>query len=274
MAEEKIFYPLPVVSLFIFNDQGELLLSREGRSGPKFMAIGGSIKQKETADKAAKRAAHEQANIEIDNICFIGYGEKTDYSFDPTEEKKHLIFLNFQARAIDYNGLKLAGEASEYKWLKPEDWLKEPDLPAAIGKIIKTYFLDTDNVSDKYKRALADYQNLLKRTEREKEEFARYANENLLQEILPIYSHLRLSLRHAVVADKNPWLEGVQLIAKQFQEALSAQGVEEIRAEGEKFDPATMEALAGQGEIVRQEASPGYKLRGRVIIPAKVILDK
>lgn len=128
-------------------------------------------------------------------------------------------------------------------------------------------------IEGKYKRALADYQNLLRQTAREKEEFAKYANENLLLEILPVYDHLKLALKHVDKNSNDKWLEGVGYILKQFKDVLNKLGVEEIITVGEKFDPNTMEALKGEGEIVQEEASSGYKLNGKVIKHAKVILE-
>ncbi len=136
-------------------------------------------------------------------------------------------------------------------------------------------------LEDRYKRALADYQNLLKQTVREKFEFAKFANEQLLHEILPVYDNLKLALKHASQAPNNDNIkDGVQHVVKQFKSVLKDAGVEEIKTVGEKFDPKLMEAIApsassgqeGKGDKVKKEVKPGYKLNGKVIIPAKVIV--
>ncbi len=127
-------------------------------------------------------------------------------------------------------------------------------------------------LENKYKRALADYQNLLKQTAKEKQEFAKYANEHLLNEILPVYDNFKIALTHS---DKknDKWIEGVNYVVKQFKTVLENAGIEEIETVGKKFDHNLMEAIDGKGETVKQEARPGYKLRGKVIVPAKVILE-
>ena len=131
-----------------------------------------------------------------------------------------------------------------------------------------------DELEHKYKRALADYQNLVKQTAREKWEFAKFANEQLLQEILPVYDNLKLALEHANKTPNNGNIkDGVQHIVKQFKNTLKDAGVEEIKTVGEKFNPETMEAVEGKGEKVKKEVKPGYKLNGKVIMPAKVILE-
>ena len=129
-------------------------------------------------------------------------------------------------------------------------------------------------LENKYKRALADYQNLVKQTAQERLEFVKYANEQLLYDILPIYDNLKMSLRHAdKEVEKNGWLKGIQYVVKQFKSALKERGVEEIKTTGEKFDPLLMEAIEGKGEKVKKEVMSGYKLNGKIIIPAKVILE-
>ncbi|MEA3398611.1 MAG: nucleotide exchange factor GrpE [Patescibacteria group bacterium] len=125
-----------------------------------------------------------------------------------------------------------------------------------------------------YKRALADYQNLIKRTAKEKQDFARYANEQLLYEIIPVYDNLKTSFKHIDEAAKsNGWAEGIKYVIKQFKDILSNLGIEEIETVGEKFNPHVMEAIEGKGDKVKKEIKAGYKLSGKVIIPAKVILE-
>ncbi|MFH0923667.1 MAG: nucleotide exchange factor GrpE [Candidatus Falkowbacteria bacterium] len=130
-----------------------------------------------------------------------------------------------------------------------------------------------DELENKYKRALADYQNLLKQTAREKQEFVRYANEQLIHEILPVYDNLRLALKHAKDTPDGAGIrDGVKYIVKQFKDVLNNLGVEEIKTVGMKFDHNTMEAIEGKGDVVKKEVRPGYTLRGKVIAAAKVIV--
>ena len=128
-------------------------------------------------------------------------------------------------------------------------------------------------LDDKYKRALADYQNLSKRTITEKQEFIKYSNERVLNEILPVYDNLKISLLHIdEKAQNSGWAEGIKYVIKQFKDVLSNLGVEEIKTIGKKFDPTIMDAVDGKGEKVKKEIKSGYKLNGKVIISAKVIV--
>ena len=130
-----------------------------------------------------------------------------------------------------------------------------------------------DSWENKYKRALADYQNLLKSSAKEKQEFIRFAINDFLQEILPVYDHLKMSL-HALPDNEkdSAWVKGVEYVLKQFKDLLNDRGVQEIKTKGEIFDHNLMEAVEGEGNVVKTEIMPGYTLHDKVIRPAKVIV--
>lgn len=265
--------PKVVVGIFIFNNKGELFLMNSPKWKNQYTCPGGGIEPGETIIESAKREVKEETNMEIDNIELItavdGLGLEKSY----TKPENHLIFLDHRATVKKADKIKLNKEGTEYKWLKPDEWNKRKDVEKYTKYVISKYLLDEINFEDKYKRALADYQNLLKRTAQEKQDFVKYANEGLLHEIIPVYDNLKMSLAHADEnADKNGWLEGVKHVIKQFREILKSLGVEEIETKGKKFNPELMEAVDGKGDKVKQEIKPGYKLHGKVVIPAKVIL--
>ncbi len=161
-------------------------------------------------------------------------------------------------------------------WVRPKKmFLEKVETPE--GQKNRFEFIGEDNQEngeEKYLRALADYQNLLKQTARDKQDFVKYAVSDFLQDLLPVYDHLKLSIAGLGEEEsKNPWAVGVSHVLKQFKEVLSSKGVEEIKTVSEKFDHDTMEAVSGEGEIVAHEVSPGYKLNGRVIRPAKVVVS-
>jgi len=133
---------------------------------------------------------------------------------------------------------------------------------------------EDESFKDKYLRALADYQNLLKQTAKDREDFLKYALNDFLQNILPIYDHLKLSMSGLSEEEgKNAWAVGVKHVLNQFKDVLAQHGIEEVKTAGEPFDHNTMEAIDGTGETVKQEVMPGYKLNGKVIRPAKVIVE-
>jgi len=155
------------------------------------------------------------------------------------------------------------------------DQSAEPAVTAAAAseKMTGAVASDEELFKDKYLRALADYQNLLKQTAKDREEFVKYALEDFLHNVLPIYDHLKMSMSGLSAEESNnAWATGVSHVLKQFKEVLAQHGIEEIKTVGAKFDHNTMEAIDGSGETVKQELMPGYKLNGKVIRPAKVIV--
>lgn len=138
---------------------------------------------------------------------------------------------------------------------------------------------ELENFENKYLRALADYQNLSKQHLKDKQDFARYANEGLLRDFIPVYDYLKISIEHAEADNK--WLEGIKHILSQFKKALEDNGVAEIIALGQPFDHNLMEAVDNeetedetQDGLVAKELKSGYTLNGKVIIPARVVVYK
>lgn len=130
----------------------------------------------------------------------------------------------------------------------------------------------------KYKLALADYQNLVRQSAKERRDSIMYANEALVLELLPVYDNLKLSVKHIGGDNSNSWLSGIQHVLQQFKKVLSEAGVSEIETVGKEFDPITMEAIEKKEEdgkqsgLVAEEIKGGYKLHDKVITPARVVV--
>lgn len=128
-----------------------------------------------------------------------------------------------------------------------------------------------------YVQARADLDNFRKRTQRDKEEFIKFANERLLSEIIPVLDNFE---RAFTAAEKVPathnFAVGVEMILKQLREILARYGVEEINPAGESFDPAKHEAAEPvetaehPDNSVVEVLQRGYVLNGRVVQPAVV----
>ena len=273
--ENRKVYPEPTVGPIIYNKEGKILLIQNNKWGDFWHIPGGHIEMGETSDEALKREIKEETGLEIDNIEFIGWQD----AIYPKAffKKKHFIFLNFCAKLAGGKITK-SDEMEEYIWIKPREALKKLKIVSYTIKTIQFYLKHKEgkeaDYSEKYKRALADYQNLLKQTAKEKQEFVKYANEQLIYEILPVYDNLKLALMHSKgVKDNNSIREGVKYVLKQFGDALKNAGVEEIKTAGMKFDHNTMEAIEGKGDKVKKEVKAGYLLNRKVIAPAKVVLE-
>ncbi len=282
--EKEVKYPKVIVGAFIFNDKGELFLMKGAKWHGKYIVPGGKVEMNETIEESLKREVKEETNLDIEDIKLIGLTDGSGLQEAYTKEDNHFVFVDNKAFAKDIKNIKLSDEASDYKWLKLEEWLKKDKTKFGpyIYHILEKLKEGDADYEYKYKRALADYQNLIKQTARDKEEFIKFANERLIMEILPVYDNLKVSLSHIGAEEKkNGWVEGIKHIVSQFKNVLENIGVEEIKTVGEKFDPNTMEAVGEketdeekQDGIVESEIMPGYKLRGREIRAARAVVYK
>ncbi|TVQ95368.1 MAG: nucleotide exchange factor GrpE [Desulfovibrionales bacterium] len=135
-------------------------------------------------------------------------------------------------------------------------------------------------VQDEKLRMAADTENLKKRLHREKEEFCKFATESVLEDLLPVLDNLDLALEHGgKTGTGKELLNGVEMTRKLFLDILSRHELEPLGQAGEDFDPNWHEALAQQphpdldpGKIC-QVVQKGYRLKGRLLRPAKVLVS-
>jgi molecular chaperone GrpE len=135
---------------------------------------------------------------------------------------------------------------------------------------------------DSYLRLVAEFNNFKKRTQEEKEEFAKFAAERSLVEILPIYDSFERAQKafEEHKEDTEELIKGFSLIHKQFEDVLKKLNVTKIECIGEAFDPNLHEAIMQQenGEkeanTILDEVQPGYKLGEKIIRHAMVIVSK
>ena len=135
--------------------------------------------------------------------------------------------------------------------------------------------------ADRRLRSLAETENLKKRLLKEKEEFQKYAIESLLTELLPVLDHLDLALAHGRGNEAcKDFVVGVDMTRKAFADILGRHGVTEFGEVGEAFNPESHEALGMASvpgmadDAVAQVVQRGYSLRGRLLRPAKVMVNK
>ncbi len=129
-----------------------------------------------------------------------------------------------------------------------------------------------------WQRAEADLANYKKRAEQERSETVKFANAMLIFNLLPVLDDFERAFNSlpARLAELT-WINGIRLIHHKLQAMLEAQGLSQIKAIGESFDPAVHEAVAqGQGQEgkIIEEVQKGYKLNERVIRPSLVVVGK
>ena len=137
--------------------------------------------------------------------------------------------------------------------------------------------------SEQLLRTTADFENYKKRALRERQDAAKYANESLLQRLVPVLDNFDSAMSAATAgpgANAQALQAGVTMIHQQFKAALAEAGLEEIDATLKPFDPNFHEAVAqeesaavAEGHVLRQMRK-GYKLRDRLLRPATVVVAK
>lgn len=134
---------------------------------------------------------------------------------------------------------------------------------------------------DRYLRALAEMENFKKRAARERADLLRCAGEDLLLEILPVVDNLERTISHLTDnMDAHKIIEGVNLINKQFIQALQKSGVSSIEQAPCAFDPSVHQALqriddkSVPDDTVVEILQKGYVLNGKVVRPAMVKVAK
>ncbi len=130
-------------------------------------------------------------------------------------------------------------------------------------------------------RTAADYANYKRRTEQEREQTLRLANELLLRKLLAVVDDFDRALRAMPKESEHlAWVEGVSLVERKLHALLESEGVTPIEAAGKRFDPREHEAVVHQetadapDETVINELQRGYRIRDRVLRPALVAVAK
>lgn len=135
---------------------------------------------------------------------------------------------------------------------------------------------DYEELDDRYKRILAEFENFKKRSSKERDGLYNSILSDVIEVMLPVLDNLENAAK--VETQDEEYKKGVELVLKQFQDVLASKGVEEIKTIGETFDPELHEAVSsiqdenlGEKEIA-QEYRKGYKIGNRVIRHSMVVV--
>lgn len=133
------------------------------------------------------------------------------------------------------------------------------------------------SLNERWLRSEAEMDNLRRRTRRDLEENAKFANQRLMVDLMEVVDNLHRALSVANQATADSLVTGVQMVSHQFEEVMKRHGCQRISSVGETFDPNIHEAIqmvpsdAPAGTVV-QEVRTGYRLHDRLIRPAQVIV--
>ena len=142
--------------------------------------------------------------------------------------------------------------------------------------------LELQEWKNSYTRQLAEFQNFTKRKETEVSEMKKYASEGIIVKLLENIDNLeRAENASAETKNFDALVEGVNMILRNLKYMLSEEGVEEIEAgEGVKFNPYEHQAMMTEekdglnNDVIVQVFQKGYKLKGKIIRPAMVTVNK
>ena len=135
---------------------------------------------------------------------------------------------------------------------------------------------ELDELNDRYKRVLAEFENYKKRSGKEREVLYNSILSDVVEVFLPVVDNLENALK--IETQDVEYKKGIELVLKQFKDILKSKGVEEIPAMGETFDPALHEAVGSvqdpekNAQEIVQEYRKGYKIGSKVIRHSMVVV--
>lgn len=134
---------------------------------------------------------------------------------------------------------------------------------------------------NKYLRLLADYDNFKRRTKKDQDLAKQFRSQSLLTDLLPVLDNFDRALAVEAKSEESAsLLKGLEMVKKSLIDAVTSEGLEEIKAVGEPFDPHFHQAVIQESDpdsepgTVLQELQKGYTLNGRVLRPAMVKVNE
>ena len=137
---------------------------------------------------------------------------------------------------------------------------------------------ELDNTTDRLKRLMAEFDNYKKRASKEREQLYNSLVADIMMAFLPVMDNLEKAINTST-GDEG-YKQGMELVAKQFKDVLKSFGLEEIKTEGEMFDPILHEAVSSvqddtkESQEIVEEFRKGYKMGDKVIRHAMVVVNQ
>ncbi len=163
---------------------------------------------------------------------------------------------------------------------QPESAEETVDATAEETSELEKLQAEIDRQKDAFLRLNAEFQNFKKRTEKEKSDIYKFANEKVFLDLLEVMDNVERAMSALETEEENPFFGGIRQIKKSFQDIFNKYGLERIDAVGAPFDPElhhavmTEDAEDTESEHVIEELQKGYTLNGKVIRHAMVKVAK
>ena len=149
----------------------------------------------------------------------------------------------------------------------------EPEVDKKSTPVTSLQEEKIKELTETVQRLQAEFENYRKRQEKQQQEYAKFATKEFITELLPIFDHFTLALKHT--KNQEEFVKGIELIYAQCKELLEQYGVVPLDTVGKKFNPLEHEALMQEisdkssGTVI-EEFSPGYKMNDAILRTAKV----
>ncbi|MCD9023017.1 nucleotide exchange factor GrpE [Cohnella silvisoli] len=187
-------------------------------------------------------------------------------------ETKEPVIVDEQ-QEVSFEEQDVANENNETSPLEGEHSAEASGQDSVVAELQR----QADDNHSRYLRAQADFDNFRRRTLKEKEEITQYASLKVIGQLLPVLDNFQRALQTgAEGAESGSFAKGVDMIYRQLNQVLEAEGLKQLEAIGQPFDPELHQAIM-QVESEEHEAGtiveviqPGYKLKDKVIRPAMV----
>ena len=267
-------------AVIVRKDGKVLLLKRSKKEKTykdSFDLPGGHVEKGEDIESALKREIKEETGLTPKEFTIIKVSEfpKDHELFDKI---KALRFLG----KVDDEKVTLNKEHRSHYWL---------DIDKAIEKIkgsdgfekekketleIAKQYLEMKNSEENWKRALADFENFKKRTEKSNSEFRKFCLEGFVLELLPVLDNFEMAISHVPEGQEgNSWVTGIEHIRNQLLKALEDQGVKEVPVEiGDEVNEQIHHVVSGKAKKgkgnVMKVLKKGYKIEEKIIRPANI----
>jgi molecular chaperone GrpE len=174
-------------------------------------------------------------------------------------------------------------ELSEAKEKKHHEQKEISELKEKVKRLEEQKGKEVSELREILQRLQAEFENSRKRFEKEKKDFIEFANAETIRELLPLLDSFQAAIekteKHENVSRKEA-LDGLDLLQKQLVSIMHRHGLQEIKSLGEKANPMLHEVIAFESnskkddEIIIEEIQKGFLLKGKLLRPAKVKINK
>jgi len=248
-------------------------------SGP-WQFPGGRLDVDETPEEGLEREVSEELGVSVmyEKKGCVDYVAKFHYKRNEID-----AILTFQLLHYKGGEVKASDEHEELRWVSADEIRNGKEYKEWLSDVIEKAGLRIEELEahEKMLRTLAEFDNYKKRSSEQQKDFAKYASEKVIMDMLPVLDNFHAATSFVPEDQKDsPWLTGIMFIQQQMEKVFEDAGVSVIEiAEGDQFDAETMEAISSKdaddnrdedNQKVSKIVQKGYMIGDRVMRVARV----